>query len=196
MFDTSRALADMASQVREARCADGLTLQQLATRSGVAASTIHKVESQQMVPTVSVLLKIAKGLGCRPEQLIRDGDEDETRGEDVGRSVSRRNPGVARKADGDRALEGPNLPTHRELQVWRLALSMGQPLPDLAIEPGQRVILLVDSGAVDLDGGTQRVALSEGDCVEVDSSRLRSTVAGDVPARLTLIGSAPTAQKA
>ena len=64
MFDTSRALADMANQIRVCRSADGLTLQQLATRSGVAASTIHKVEARQMVPTVSVLLKIAKGLGC------------------------------------------------------------------------------------------------------------------------------------
>jgi transcriptional regulator with XRE-family HTH domain len=62
----------MASQIRAYRAADGLTLKQLAGRSGVAASTIHKVESQQMVPTVGVLLKIAKGLGRRPRELIRD----------------------------------------------------------------------------------------------------------------------------
>ena len=72
MLDTTRALADIARQVRAYRSADGLSLQQLATRSGVAASTIHKVESRQMVPTVVVLLKIAKGLGRRPEELIRD----------------------------------------------------------------------------------------------------------------------------
>ncbi|MEE8165374.1 MAG: helix-turn-helix transcriptional regulator [Myxococcota bacterium] len=71
-FDTRPALADMASQIRACRAADGLTLKQLAARSGVAASTIHKVESQQMVPTVGVLLKIAKGLGRRPQELIRD----------------------------------------------------------------------------------------------------------------------------
>ena len=72
MFDPRPALADMADQIRSSRSEDGLTLQQLASRSGVAASTIHKVESQQMVPTVSVLLKIAKGLGRRPDELIRD----------------------------------------------------------------------------------------------------------------------------
>ena len=72
MIDLEHVLADMAGQIRRCRAQDGLTLQQLATRSGVAASTIHKVESQQMVPTVSVLLKIARGLGRRPAELIRD----------------------------------------------------------------------------------------------------------------------------
>ena len=41
-------------------------------RSGVSASAIHKVEARQMVPTVLVLLRIAKVLGCRPEELVRD----------------------------------------------------------------------------------------------------------------------------
>ena len=72
MLDTGPALAEMAYQIRACRAADGLTLKQLAARSGVAASTIHKVESQQMVPTVAVLLKIAKGLGRRPQQFLRD----------------------------------------------------------------------------------------------------------------------------
>jgi transcriptional regulator with XRE-family HTH domain len=72
MVDIRSALADMATQIRTCRNGDGLTLQQLAARSHVAASTIHKIEAQQMIPTISVLLKIAKGLERRPEELIRD----------------------------------------------------------------------------------------------------------------------------
>ena len=72
MFDIRSALADMATQIRTFRNGDGLTLQQLASRSQVAASTIHKIEAQRMIPTVSVVLKIAKGLGRRPEELVRD----------------------------------------------------------------------------------------------------------------------------
>lgn len=197
MFDTSRALADMASQIRAARCADGLTLQQLATRSGVAASTIHKVEAQQMVPTVSVLLKISKGLGCRPEELIRDGDEDETSGNGVDPSASSSNAsngGMARKPDAPHAPDGASLPAHRELRVWKLALSMSQSLPDLAIDHGQLVILLVEAGSLDLEVGPQRISLSQGDCVEVEGSGLRATVGADGPARLTLIGALPAAE--
>lgn len=191
MFDTSRALADMASQIRAARSADGLTLQQLATRSGVAASTIHKVEAQQMVPTVSVLLKISKGLGCRPEQLIRDGDEDETSGNGVDHSAS---PLLAHNGGTAHKLDGASLPGHRELRVWKLALSISQSLPDLAIDDGQRVIMLVEAGTLDLEVGIQRISLSQGDCIEVESSQLRATVGPDGPVRLTLIGALPADQ--
>ena len=76
MFDARLALADMSKHIRPHRAADGLTLQLLAVRSGVSASAIHKVAARQMVPTVLVLLRIAKGLGCRPEELVRDRFED------------------------------------------------------------------------------------------------------------------------
>jgi transcriptional regulator with XRE-family HTH domain len=72
MIDIRSALADLATRIRTFRNDDGLTLQQLASRSQVAASTIHKIEAQRMIPTISVVLKIAKGLGRRPEDLVRD----------------------------------------------------------------------------------------------------------------------------
>ena len=199
MFDTSRALADMASQIRAGRCADGLTLQQLATRSGVAASTIHKVEAQQMVPTVSVLLKIARGLGCRPEELIRDGDENSGGGSTP--SISRQASadtgitGETRRADGLRPPDRTRLPRHERLRVWKLDLSPGQALPDLAIEPGRRFILLVEGGAVDLGSGQQSLSLAEGDCVDIDAGDLCARVSGEQPARLTLIGAPHAAAK-
>lgn len=54
-----------------------MALQQLATRSGVAASTIHKIESKRMIPTVLVLSKVARGLSRRPAELIRDRPDGE-----------------------------------------------------------------------------------------------------------------------
>jgi transcriptional regulator with XRE-family HTH domain len=78
MFDAKSALHDMAHQIHICRTDERLTLQRLAQRSGVAASTIHKIEAQQRVPTISVLFKIARGLGRRPAELIRDQHEDRT----------------------------------------------------------------------------------------------------------------------
>jgi len=193
MFDTRRALADMASQIRAGRCADGLTLQQLATRSGVAASTIHKVEAQQMVPTVSVLLKIAKGLGCRPEELIRDGD-DETSGNEPSQPLASQDEGATGRADHRFAPDSPGRPAHRELLVSKLALSVGQSFPQLAIEPGERVVLLVEAGTVELEAGPKQITLSQGDCVEVDASRLRAAAGPNGPARLTIIAASPAAR--
>jgi transcriptional regulator with XRE-family HTH domain len=50
-------------KVRELRQQLGLSLQQLATRAGVSAAAIHKVERNDMVPTITTLLKLATALG-------------------------------------------------------------------------------------------------------------------------------------
>lgn len=63
-------------RVRDWRAQQGLSLHELATRSGVSASTIQKVEKGQMVPSVAVLLKIAHGLGRRPAELVGDSAEE------------------------------------------------------------------------------------------------------------------------
>ncbi len=62
----------IAGRVRRWRVEADLTLQELARRSRVAASTIQKVETLQMVPTVGVLLKIARGLDRPPSELMRE----------------------------------------------------------------------------------------------------------------------------
>lgn len=181
MFDTSRALADMASQIRSCRSAAGLTLQQLATRSGVAASTIHKVEGRQMVPTVAVLLKIARGLGCRPEELIRDGLDD----------AASAPPAAENTSSGNGGLRASALPpsAHRKLNVWKLALSKSQSLPDLAPGPGQRILLLVDQGIVEVEAGSKYLTLSAGECIEIEGAPLRAKTSTAGPVRLTLVAS-------
>jgi transcriptional regulator with XRE-family HTH domain len=65
-------LKRVAERLRQWRDEAGLSLQGLASRSGVAASTIQKVERRQMVPTIAVLLKIAHGLGRRPSEFLDD----------------------------------------------------------------------------------------------------------------------------
>ena len=195
MFDTSRALADMANQIRTCRSADGLTLQQLATRSGVAASTIHKVEARQMVPTVSVLLKIAKGLGCRPEELIRDRFEDET-AENVQETLPN-----GRSEDGAMAGGPPTLPpqdvrpaspeARPAFGVWKLDLSRERALPTLDLAPQQRAIVLVEDGAVDVRTGDRSVRMDAGDCIEVEGGRIEPGADLVSNARVTLIVSPP-----
>ncbi len=181
MFDTRPALEDMACQIRTCRAADGLTLQQLATRSGVAASTIHKIEARQMVPTVSVLLKIAKGLGRRPEELIRDevSAKAETPGE-------READGASTAAFGNGAA--------RQTGVWRLELGSDRAaLPRIDLTQGQRAILVVEEGALALRTDAGRFELAQGDGIEIGGGRWL-----DAPApgpsgrvRLTLVVSPP-----
>src|SRR5881397_887534 len=60
-------------KVRESRGALGLSLQQLAARSGVSAAAIHKVERGDMVPTITTLLKLAGALGKPIAHFVDDG---------------------------------------------------------------------------------------------------------------------------
>ena len=62
-------LARISQRIREARDAAGLILQELAGKSGVATSTIQKVETEQMIQRVAVIIKIARGLGMHVSLL-------------------------------------------------------------------------------------------------------------------------------
>jgi len=176
MFDTRSALHDMAHQIRTCRTNDRLTLQKLASLSGVAASTIHKVESQQMVPTISVFLKIAKGLGRRPDELICD------------RHTSSEETVHASTAESSEVEPGPAEPN---VGVWHIDLAASESLPSLDLEPKQRAIVLVERGQIHLLAGARRVVMESGDCIAFDGGRIQSHGDQNDPARLTLIVSPP-----
>jgi transcriptional regulator with XRE-family HTH domain len=71
-----QALQQISQRVRRWREELGLSLHELAVRSGVAASTIQKVETGTMVPSVAVMLKIARGLERRPAEVVNDDTEE------------------------------------------------------------------------------------------------------------------------
>jgi transcriptional regulator with XRE-family HTH domain len=71
-----RHLVEIAARVHRWRVEADYTLQELAQRSGVAASTVHKIEKNQTVPTISVLLKICAALSRRPDELLSQDSQD------------------------------------------------------------------------------------------------------------------------
>jgi transcriptional regulator with XRE-family HTH domain len=167
VYDVRIALNDMATRLRACRARDGLTLQQLATRCGVAASTIHKIEAQQMVPTVSVLLKIARGLGRRPEDLVRDRFRDIP-------GASDEDPTGDSNADAGAGSE-PHF--DRSVGAWRVDANRGERLDLVRLEPGQRAIVFVERGQGELSGPTRRLRLGAGDCAELEDEEF--TLASD-----------------
>jgi transcriptional regulator with XRE-family HTH domain len=72
----SEELKRVAERLQRWRDDAGWSLAQLAERSGVAASTIQKIEREQMVPTIAVLLKIAHGLERRPAEFVEEEGEE------------------------------------------------------------------------------------------------------------------------
>lgn len=71
---------DLGARVRELRKAHGWTLEQAATRAGLARSTLSKIENGQMSPTYDALKKLAVGLQISVPQLFTPTSGDRVNG--------------------------------------------------------------------------------------------------------------------
>ncbi|AMT70564.1 putative transcriptional regulator [Mycobacteroides abscessus subsp. abscessus] len=61
----------LAIEIQRVRVAAGLTLDQLAERTGIPRNTIHRYENQKLNPTVKALLRLAIGLEVNIGDLVQ-----------------------------------------------------------------------------------------------------------------------------
>jgi transcriptional regulator with XRE-family HTH domain len=59
----------MVIKLKDCRIRHGMTIEELAEASHVSKAHIHYIESGLKVPTITVLCKLAKGLGVNAEDL-------------------------------------------------------------------------------------------------------------------------------
>jgi transcriptional regulator with XRE-family HTH domain len=184
-------LKRIAARLRGWRDEAGLTLQKLGDRSGVSASTIHKIENLQTVPTISVLLKVANGLNRRPSELLEDIE--------VGKQVAilrgkdRKRIPVSDKTSELEHLVGM-IPRNR-FDVWRIHLGSGK-------GPGRsgtdawhfqgELVLLVEAGCIEVELGGESYVVETSDSIHFDASVSHSWVAGQgKPARVIAVAMIP-----
>jgi transcriptional regulator with XRE-family HTH domain len=160
------AVALIGPRVRSLRDGMGLSLRDLAERSGVSAPMLSQVERGETSPTLSVAARIAAGLDLSLSQLLR---LDEGGTVTVVRAGERRGGG-----EGGHAYEilTPPLPGQRA-EVSRHVLapgaSTGGPGDPPMHEPGSRETALVERGMLVLVCDGERHELSAGDCVTFDA---------------------------
>ncbi len=65
----------LGDKVRELRRSHGLTLDEVARRTGLAKSTLSKIENEQVSPSFEVVQKLAAGLGIDIPQLFQPSQE-------------------------------------------------------------------------------------------------------------------------
>ena len=155
-------------RVKALREAGGLSLRDLAERSGVSAPMLSQVERGETSPTLAVAARIASGLELRLSQLLR---LDEGGSVSVVRAGERRKGGSARSGHAFEILTPP-LPGQRaELSrhVLGAGAQTGGPGDAPMHEAGSREVALIESGAVVLDIDGERHALSAGDTVTFDA---------------------------
>lgn len=155
-------------RVKALRESGGLSLRDLAQRSGVSAPMLSQVERGETSPTLAVAARIASGLDLRLSQLLR---LDEGGSVSVVRAGERRKGGSPRSGHSFEVLTPP-LPGQRaELSRHALAVGAqtGGPGDAPMHEAGSREVALIESGAVVLDIDGERHALSAGDTVTFDA---------------------------
>jgi transcriptional regulator with XRE-family HTH domain len=163
---SSGELAEVGTRIRTLREAMGLSLRDLAERSGVSAPMLSQVERGTTSPTLTIAARIAAGLDLSLSQLLRL-DED---GHVV---VVRRGHGRKRGRGGHRVEElTPPLPGQRaDVSLHRLgpgAVTGGAGDPPIH-EPGSRETAVVLEGTAILAVDGERHELRTGDSVTFDA---------------------------
>ena len=165
---TDSSAPPLGTRVRALREAGGLSLRDLAERSGVSAPMLSQVERGETSPTVAVAERIAGGLELSLSQLLR---LDEGGAVTVVRAGERRKGPAATKGHRYELLTPP-LPGLRA-EVSRHDLASGARTggagdPPMH-EPGSRETAVVERGTVVLVCDGERHDLGEGDCVTFDA---------------------------
>jgi transcriptional regulator with XRE-family HTH domain len=156
-------LNKISDRIRFWREERGLSRQELAELSGVAASTVHKVETRQMTPSIAVVLKLAHGLGRRPAEIMAEGVPEVT--VSIQRAGDRQ---TAVTASGQYERLSAEL-VAGEMEVWRVTLqptvSTGSPL-----HFDGEVFITCEFGHVAVEIGGHRHVLAEGDVAHFKAS--------------------------
>lgn len=162
----SKDRVSVGTRVRALREAMGLSLRDLAGRSGVSAAMLSQVERGETSPTLAVAEKIATGLELTLSQLLRLDE-----GEHV--VISRAGERRRYERGGHRFEElTPPLPGQRaDVSLHALApgATTGGPGDPPMHEPGSRETTVVLEGALALFVEGARHDLSSGDSVTFDA---------------------------
>jgi transcriptional regulator with XRE-family HTH domain len=162
----SKSAPKIGPRVRALRDAMGLSLRDLAERSGVSAPMLSQVERGETSPTLAVAEKIAAGLELTLSQLLRLDE-----GEHV--AVSRAEQRRSYERGGHRFEElTPPLPGQRadvSLHTLKAGATTGGPDDPPMHEPGSRETAVVLAGVLALTVDGTRHELHAGDSVTFDA---------------------------
>lgn len=155
----------LGNKLREKRKELGLTLDKLAGRTGVARTTISKIERDIISPSFNTLAKIARGMNIKVTQLI---DDEPTEEEVVTRKKDRRTTQL--NGSGCRVESLARGVNNMQIEVVKMTIvSGGESGMDPAHE-GEEVIICV-KGNVEFHIGTNVYELNKGDSLHFRPNR-------------------------
>ncbi|PWE32482.1 XRE family transcriptional regulator [Maritimibacter sp. 55A14] len=172
----------LASRLKAARQAKGLSLDAVARLSGVSRSMVSQIERGTSSPTVATLWNLTQALHVDFAGLL-EGEAgpaiEHLRAEAV--------PTIDARGDGCRIriLSPPEDAGSHEL--YELIFAPGGSLVSDPHGPGCREQLTVIAGALDVTSGTESRSAAEGDTLRYPADVPHELRAGDAPARAFLV---------
>jgi len=156
------------ARVKALREASGMSLRDLAERSGVSAPMLSQVERGETSPTLTVAARIAAGLDLRLSQLLR---LDESGSVTIVRAAKGQRGGNPKRGHRFEVVTAAQPGQRVEVSRHTLAPAgtTGAPDDPPMHEPGSRETALVERGSVVLVCDGQRHELRAGDCVTFDA---------------------------
>ncbi|MGO1506919.1 Cys-tRNA(Pro) deacylase YbaK [Microbacterium esteraromaticum] len=166
-------LTQLGLRLRAARQSRGWTLDELASRAGMSASTLSRLESGKRQASLELLLPLTRQLGVRIDDLVNPDSPDPR----VRRPVIRR----------DGLIIAPLAPEGSPIHTYKITYPPVRTLPELRIHDGYEWVYVL-SGRLRLRLGEQDLLLTRGEAAEFDTRTPHAmTAAGGKPAQVLSI---------
>ncbi|WP_084076695.1 helix-turn-helix domain-containing protein [Demequina sp. NBRC 110057] len=147
-------LAQVGPRLRAARQARGWTLDELATRANVSASTLSRLESGKRQATLELLVPLTRRLGIRVDDLLPEADRDPR----VRRAAIRR----------DGMVMVPLAPESSTMRAYRITYTSEHRSGAPRTHAGHEWLYVL-SGRLRLVLGEQDLVLEPGEAAEFDT---------------------------
>lgn len=166
-------LDQVGPRLRAARRARGWTLDELAARADMSASTLSRLESGKRQASLELLLPLTSRLGIRIDDLVKT----ETADPRVKRPVIRR----------DGMIIAPLAPESSQIHTYKITYPPTAASPALRVHDGYEWLYVL-SGKLRLRLGEQDLVLGRGEAAEFDTSTPHAmSAAGGKPAQVLSI---------
>ncbi len=184
----NKIVGEKIKMLREAKT---ISLEEMASRTGLSIDQIQDIENQLSLPSLAPLIKIARALGCRLGTFLDDYDE-------LG-------PVVCRKEERNEGISFSNNATksHRHMNYFSLAKSKSgrhmepfvvdvEPAKEgvdfiLSTHEGEEFIYCLE-GVIEINYGKKTYLLEEGDSIYYDSIIAHHVhAAGHDPAKILAV---------
>jgi transcriptional regulator with XRE-family HTH domain len=148
-------LSQIAPRLRQARQKKDVTLEQLATSTGISKSTLSRLESGQRKPSLELLLPIVTALGVGLDEIVSSPKIDD--------------PRVLQKSTrADGRILTPLSVHHGEPQTYKITIPATDRDPVLRTHDGYEWIYVL-SGRLRLVLGEHDIVLGAGEAAEFDT---------------------------